>query len=164
MFRKPRTDPMSHFAPIRRRTLLLLLAALAGGCTRPLPPPPDGMAPPPEPPQPALVTSLHVETAGDTVLLALRVTNPYQAPVQVTFPSGQTYDFAVRAGGRELWRWSADRGFTQAVQTRTLEPGGTWTFGERWVRPAGVRGELTAVGRLTSSTHAVERTTAFRAP
>ena len=156
---------MSHSAPPCRRTLLLLLvAAVPAACTPPLPLPPDGMPPAPEPPQPPLVTSLSVETAGDTVLLALRVTNPYQAPVQVTFPSGQTYDFAVRAGGRELWRWSADRGFTAAVQTLTLEPGGTWTFGERWVRPAGVRGELTAVGRLTSSTHPVERTAAFRAP
>ncbi|HEX2079298.1 MAG TPA: BsuPI-related putative proteinase inhibitor [Longimicrobium sp.] len=157
---------MSHSAPLRRRTLLLLLVpALLAACTRPLPPPPDGMLPPPpEPPQPALVTSLHVEAAGDTVLLALQVTNPYQAPVQVTFPSGQTYDFAVRAGGNELWRWSADRGFTAAVQTLTLEPGATWSFGERWVRPAGVRGELTAVGRLTSSSHPAERTAAFRAP
>jgi Intracellular proteinase inhibitor len=165
MLRQPPPDPMSQNAPPRRRTLLLLLlAALAAACTRPLPPPPDGMLPPPEPPRPALVTSLHVETAGDTVLLRLRVTNPYQAPVRVTFPSGQTYDFAVLAGGRELWRWSADRGFTAAVQELTIEPGATWEFGERWVRPAGVRGELTAVGRLASSTHPVERTAAFRTP
>ncbi|HEU0302609.1 MAG TPA: BsuPI-related putative proteinase inhibitor [Longimicrobium sp.] len=155
---------MSHSAPPRRRILLLLLLAALPACTRPLPPPPDGMPPPPQPPPPALVTSLHVETAADTVVLALRVTNPHQAPVQVAFLSGQTYDFAVLGGGREIWRWSADRGFTQAVQTLTLEPGGTWSFGERWVRPPGIRGELTAVGRLTSSTHAVERTAVFRVP
>ena len=157
---------MSQSAPPRRRSPLLLAAgALAlAACTRPLPPPSDGMLPPPESAQPALVTSLSVQTAGDTVLLALRVTNPRQAPVEVTFPSGQTYDFAVRAGANELWRWSAGRGFTAAVQTLTLEPGGTWEFGERWVRPASVRGELTAAGWLTSSTHAVERTTVFRLP
>lgn len=164
MLRKPAPNTMSHSAPPPRRTLLLLVPALLAACARPLPPPPDGMLPPPEPPQPPLVTSLNVETAGDTVLLALQVTNPYQAPVQVTFVSGQTYDFAVRTGGTELWRWSADRGFTQAVRTLTLEPGATWSFGERWVRPAGVRGELAAVGWLTSSTHPAERTAAFRVP
>ena len=155
---------MSHFAPPRPRALLLLFAAAAAACTPPRPLPPGETPPPADPAQPALVTSLNVEPAGDTVVLALRVTNPHAAPVRVTFPSGQTYDFAVLGGGVELWRWSAGRGFTQAVQTRTLEPGGTWEFGERWVRPAGVHGELTAVGRLTSSTHAVERSTAFRVP
>ena len=158
---------MTRSAPPRRRTLPLLLAAaaLAGACTRPLPPPPDGMPATPPPPQPALVSSLSVETEADTVLFTLQVTNPYEAPVQVTFPSGQTYDFAVRdAAGRELWRWSAERGFTQAVQTRTLPPGTTWTFGERWTPPAATRGALTAVGRLASSSHAVERTAVFRLP
>jgi hypothetical protein len=153
---------MSHSVP-RRGTLLLLLAAAA--CTRPLPPPPDGMPSPSPAPQPALVSSLSVETEGDTVVLTLQVTNPDEAPVTVTFPSAQTYDFAVRdAGGRELWRWSAERGFGQAVQTRTLAPGATWTFGERWTPPAGVRGELTAVARLASRSHAVERTAPFRLP
>lgn len=145
--------------------LLLLLAAALPACTRPLPPPPDGMAPPPAPAQAALVSSLSVETAGDTVVLTLQVTNPYEAPVPVAFNSAQTYDFAVRnAGGRELWRWSADRGFGQALQTRTLAAGTTWTFAERWTPPAGTRGELTAVARLASTSHAVERTAVFRLP
>lgn len=150
-------------APVR--AVLLAALTVLGACTRPLPPPPDGMLPPPAPPRPPLVSSLSVETEGDTVVLALQVTNPYEAPVEVTFPTGQTYDFAVRgAGGRELWRWSADRGFIQAVQTRTLAPGATWTFGERWTPPAGVRGEMTAVARLASSSHPVEHTSAFRLP
>ena len=157
---------MSQSAPPRPRTLLLLLAVLApAACTRPLAPPPDGMASTPAPAQAPLVSSLSVETRGDTVVLALQVTNPYAAPVPVTFPTAQTYDFAVRAaGGRELWRWSADRGFGQAVQTRTLAPGATWEFAERWVPPAGTRGELTAVARLASRSHAVERTAVFRLP
>ena len=153
----------SSAAPVR--AVLLAVLALLAACARPLPLPPDGMLPPPEPPQPALVSSLSVEAEGDTVVLALQVTNPYDAPVQVAFPSGQAYDFAVRdAGGRELWRWSADRGFTQAVQSRTLAPGDTWTFTERWAPPAGVRGPLTAVARLASSSHPVEHTSAFRLP
>ena len=140
-----------------RGTLLLLLACglLAAACTRPLPP--DGIVPPPSQPQPPqaaqsdLVSSLRVET-GDTVVF--------------TFPSGQSYDFIVRpaGAGAEVWRWSGDRGFTQAVQTLTLAPGATWTFGSRWTPPAGTRGEFAAVGRLTSSDRPVERTATFRLP
>ncbi|HYR11229.1 MAG TPA: BsuPI-related putative proteinase inhibitor [Longimicrobium sp.] len=161
---------MSHSVPRRATLLPLLLACVfAAACTRPLPPPPDGILPPPPPPQTMqsteLVSSLRVET-GDTVTFTLQVTNPSAAPVAFTFASGQTYDFAVRPAGAggEVWRWSADRGFTQAVRTLTLAPGETWTFGERWTPPAETRGELTAVARLTSSDRPVERTANFRLP
>lgn len=161
---------MSRSAPPRPGTLLLLLAALAlAACTRPLPP--DGMLPPPRPPQPPqsarndLVTSLQVET-GDTVVMTLQVTNPSSAPVTFTFPSGQSYDFVVRpaGAGAEVWRWSADRGFTQAVRTATLGPGETWRFGERWTPPPGLRGQFAAVARLTSSDRPVESTSVFNLP
>jgi len=156
---------MSHSVPRPRMLPLLAGLVLLAACAAPLPPPPDGTVPPPAPPRPSLVSSLAIQTAGDTVLLTLRITNPYEAPVQVTFPTGQAYDFAVRdGGGRELWRWSASRGFTQAVQTRTLAPGATWEFAERWTPPAGLGGELTAVARLASSSHAVEQTSTFRLP
>lgn len=158
---------MSHSFP-RRRTLPLLLAAgvLAVACTPPVPP--DGTPPPPPPPMvesSTLVSSLRVET-GDTVRLTLQVTNPSADPVAFTFPSGQTYDFVVRpaGAGAEVWRWSAQMGFTQAVRTVTLAPGETWSFGERWAPPPGTRGEFTAVARLVSSDHPVERTATFRLP
>lgn len=157
---------MSHSVP-RRGTLLLLAAALsAAACTRPLPP--DGMPPPAQPPQDAaqaLVTSLQVDT-GDTVRFTLAVTNPTGAPLAFTFPSGQTYDFVVRpeGAGAEVWRWSADKGFTQAVQTLTLAPGATWTFGVGWTPPPGARGRFAAIGRLVSSDRPVERTALFTLP
>lgn len=161
---------MSHPVARRGTLLLLILAAALAGCTRP--PPPDGTLPPPPPPQPPqtvqepLVTSLHVQAAGDTVLFTLQVTNATAAPLAFTFPSGQSYDFVVRpeGGGAEAWRWSADRGFTQAVRTLTLEPGGTWSFAERWTPPPGTRGRFAAVGRLTSSDRPVERTAVFALP
>lgn len=153
---------MSHSVPRPGKLLLLAALGLLPACTPPAPPSQDAM-PSPAPQQ--LVSSLSVETRADTVLFALRITNPHDAPVSVVFPTGQTYDFAVRdAAGRQLWRWSADRGFTQAVQTRPIAPAATWEFGERWVRPAGVTGELTATGRLASTSHPVELTSAFRAP
>src|SRR5829696_1092998 len=106
---------MSHSFP-RVSTLPLLAAlALAAACTRP---PPEGTLPPPLPPHTVdatgLVSSLRVET-GDTVRFTLQVTNPSAAPVSFTFPSGQSYDFAVRpaGGGAEAWRWSEQMAFTQ---------------------------------------------------
>lgn len=154
---------MSPSVPRSGKLLLLAALALLPACTPPPSPPHDTVPVPSASPQ--LVSSLSVQTRGDTVLLALRVTNPAESSVPVTFPTGQTYDFAVRdAAGRELWRWSADRGFTQAVQTRPIAPAATWEFGERWVPPPGTRGELTAVGRLASSSHPVELTSAFRLP
>lgn len=159
---------MSRSAPPRPATLLLLAALWLAACTRPLPP--DGVATPapPQPPQSVqtgLVTSLQVET-GDTVVLTLQVTNPSTAPVAFTFSSGQSYDFVVRpaGAGAEVWRWSADRGFTQAVRTATLGPGETWRFSERWTPPPGLRGQFAAVARLTSSDRPVERTATFTLP
>jgi hypothetical protein len=154
---------MSHSVPRSGKLLLLAALALLPACTPPVSAPRDGTPSPSASPQ--LVSSLSVQSRGDTVLLVLRVTNSAEAPVAVTFATGQTYDFAVRdAAGHELWRWSGDRGFTQAVQTRTLAGSETWEFGERWLPPAGTRGELTAEGRLTSSSHPVRLTSVFRLP
>src|SRR5829696_3555525 len=99
---------MSHSFP-RVSTLPLLAAlALAAACTRPPPLPPHTVD------ATGLVSSLRVET-GDTVRFTLQVTNPSAAPVSFTFPSGQSYDFAVRpaGGGAEAWRWSEQMAFTQ---------------------------------------------------
>lgn len=128
-------------------------------------PPPAPLPPPQTVTSSELITSLSVET-GDTVRLTLQVTNPSTAPVAVTFSSGQSYDFVVRpaGAGAEVWRWSADMGFTQALRTLTLGPGETWTFTERWTPPPGLRGEFAAIARLTSSDRPVERTATFRLP
>lgn len=112
----------------------------------------------------ALVTTLEVETYADSVRFVFQVTNPGSTPVQVTFPSGQTYDFVVRQGGRELWRWSGDMGFTQAVRQVPWAAGETARYTEAWRFPVGTRGELTAEAVLASSSHPVRQTTTFRLP
>lgn len=140
------------------RLALALVAALAA------------CVPPPAPVQAgavtgALASSLQVEAGADSVRFVLQVTNVSGAPLALTFGSGQTHDFAVRDGARELWRWSAGRGFTQAVREETLAPGETRTFAESWRPAAEARGRaLTAVARLASSTHPVERTSPFALP
>lgn len=112
-----------------------------------------------------LVSTLQAEASREGVRLSLQVTNASQATVTLQFNSGQRYDFAVRDGAREVWRWSADMGFTQALGSETLAPGETRTYAERWPADPALAGRtLTAVGRLTSRSHPVERTLEFRAP
>lgn len=110
-----------------------------------------------------LASSLDV-TVGDEVVLALHVTNTADQPLEVRFSSGQTHDFAIlNSGGAEVWRWSADRMFTQALQTRTVAAGQTVTYEESW-SPAGASGRFTAVGRLSSSNVPLEQRVEFTYP
>jgi hypothetical protein len=110
-----------------------------------------------------LASSLDV-SVGAEVVLALHITNTSGQPLEVRFASGQTHEFAVLdAGGREVWRWGADRMFTQALQTRTIAAGQTVTYEERW-SPAGASGRFTAVGRLHSSNVPLEQRVEFTYP
>ena len=112
-----------------------------------------------------LVASLSVEPTAESVRFLLQVTNATQSPLALQFSSGQSYDFAVSDGGTSVWTWSADKMFTQALRSVTLAPGETRSFEERWRPPASLRGRaLTATARLTSMSHPVERTQAFRLP
>ncbi|MBB4637610.1 BsuPI-related putative proteinase inhibitor [Longimicrobium terrae] len=150
---------------LRRALFPLALATLCGACAAAVPAPgsPDA--------QPGgvafaspLVSSLSVAPAGDSVRLTLRVTNGGAQPVRMEFRSGQTYDFAVASGGREVWRWSADRGFTAALRSETLAAGETRAWSETWRPAAGSRGDFTASARLVSASHPVEASTPFRLP
>lgn len=135
---------------------LAVLAACAAAATV-APPPSGGSAGP-------LVSSLQVQTYADSVRFVLQVTNASGAALPVTFPSGQSADFTVSRDGRELWRWSADRGFTQAVRQETLAPGETRTFEASWNPPAGTTGQLVARAVLTSSDQRVQQASYFSLP
>lgn len=111
-----------------------------------------------------LLASLQTTTFGDSVQFMLQVTNTGTAPVELNFSSGQSFDFVVRDGEREVWRWSADQMFTQALRTESLAPGETRTFQAMWRPGQALRGEFTAVGMLTASDHPVEQSTRFRLP
>ncbi len=87
---------------------------------------------------------------GRTVRFALRITNIAGRAAELTFPTSKQYDFWVTRGRDEVWRWSDDRLFTQAIEKRTIEPQGALTLSEPWIAaPAGtytVHGELHADG------------------
>jgi hypothetical protein len=113
-------------------------------------------------PASGLVSSVEVEVRGDSVQMVLHVTNPTDRPVVLEFSSGQRYDFAVRSGtGQDVWRWSADKSFLQALGSETIPAGGTVDYSEWWA--AGNRtGSFVAIAELTSTRHRIQEQAAFQ--
>jgi hypothetical protein len=108
-----------------------------------------------------LVPTLAVVVAGDSVRFTFRVANAGTAAVDMSFGSGQRYDIVVSdAAGEEVWRWSSDRMFAQAVGEERLEAGGTLEYEATW-DPAGREGVYRAVARLVSSDQPLELGTEF---
>ena len=110
-----------------------------------------------------LASSLNVRVAKE-VTFTLHVTNSGPKLVELSFPSGQTHDFVVTdSTGREVWRWSSDRMFTQALQNRQIPAGETVDYEVRM--PVGNRrGTYTVTAMLRSDTHPVEQKVSFTLP
>lgn len=108
-----------------------------------------------------LVATMEVETSAERVQLMLHVTNSSGQPIELRFNSGQRFDFVVqRPGGDTVWRWSADRGFTQALGTETLGPGESLRYSAEWPIEER-RGEYEAVGMVTANNRTVRESTRF---
>lgn len=94
-----------------------------------------------------------VYAVGQSVELTLAVTNAGPAPMALTAPSSQLYDFAILGRGREVWRWSAGQMFLTVLTRLTIPSGESRVFRERWDqqdqagRPVGP-GEYEVVGIL----------------
>ena len=115
------------------------------------------------PNEPKLASSLDV-AVDKGVTFALHVTNTTDRKIELNFASGQTHDFAVLdASGREVWRWSAGRMFTQALQNRLVSSRATMTYEETW-QPEDARGSFTAVGTLRSDNYPIETRVEFTLP
>lgn len=108
-------------------------------------------------------SSLHVRVA-DAVTFTLHLTNTGSRLIEVSFPSGQTHDVAVLdPEGREVWRWSEGRMFTQSLQTRQIPAGATVDYGADMPRGE-LHGTYTAVVTLRSNTHPTEQRETFTLP
>ena len=148
------------------RTALVFLAVATLGC---------GVKEAPEVNQPdadsvpagggALASSVEVDVNANSVRLVLHVTNPTSRPVRLEFSSGQRYDFAIRtAAGADVWTWSADKLFAQALGTETIAPGATLDYTETWTPAAGQKGSFVAIARLVSTSHPIREQAAFQIP
>jgi hypothetical protein len=111
----------------------------------------------------AIAASTRV-TVGSGVDFAMHVTNLHDHALELRFPSGQTHEFVViDSAGREVWRWSEGRLFTQSLQTRLLASRETLSFIDRW-DGGGRSGRFTAISTLRSANHPVEERVDFVLP
>ena len=76
---------------------------------------------------------------GDTLVATMTVGNPLAEAVTLQFSTGQTYDFIIRdeRGKVKLWQWSDGMAFTQALTSRALAVGESYTVSEQWTIPVG---------------------------
>jgi hypothetical protein len=121
---------------------------------------PGNVQPDPDTP---LASSLDV-SVNNEVTFTLHVTNTSGKHVELTFPSGQTHEFVVLDSiGREVWRWSSGRLFTQAIQNKLLGSRESAKYEETW-DPTKAAGKFTAVARLNSTNYPVEERVEFTLP
>ena len=65
---------------------------------------------------------------GHRVTWSLNVANRGKEAVTLRFPSGKDGDVVLHQGGREVYRWSANRLFSQALREVPLAAGARHTF------------------------------------
>jgi len=103
----------------------------------------------------------HESAATQTLHFSLHVANNTKKMLELRFPNGQTHEFVViDASGREVWRWSAGRMFTQVIQNKLLKGREETVFEEQW-NTKGLHGQYTAIATLRSDNHPVETSVAF---
>ncbi|MBX3132172.1 MAG: hypothetical protein KF689_02140 [Gemmatimonadaceae bacterium] len=106
-----------------------------------------------------LAPSLDV-AVNDGVQFSFDVTNASARKLELLFNDGRTHDIVVLDTlGREVWRWSEGRMFTQAVQMRVLRASDTLRFAESWRDPQ--PGHYVAVATMPARNHPVEQRVAF---
>ena len=102
-------------------------------------------------------------TVDDEVRFEFHVTNVGRKAAEVSFPDGRTHDVVVLdEAGREVWRWSDGRFFTQAIQQHVVRAGDGLAYDAAWERPA--PGRYTAVASLASRDFPVTHRVPFVVP
>lgn len=114
---------------------------------------------------PSIVTALDVRQHGRQLAFRFRITNNANKKLELVFPNGQTHDLVVLdAAGEEIWRWSAGRMFTQALQNRVIGSGDTLSYEVVWTPSAAPGSTLTALAQLLSENHPLEQRAEFSVP
>jgi hypothetical protein len=109
-----------------------------------------------------LKSAFVVRAEAQAIHFSLDLTNATKKNLELEFPSGQEYDFAVLdSTGREVYRWGKERMFTQSLQNRVLDGGETRRYEER-ADKALPNGSYVAVATLRSSNYPVQERVPFR--
>jgi hypothetical protein len=110
---------------------------------------------------PKLASTFRVSHDRKAFHFALDVTNPGKKHLEIAFPSGQEYDFSVLdTAGKEVFRWSAAKMFTQSRQNRLLDGGDTMHIEEEADAQL-PHGSYVAVATLRSSNFPLQERIAF---
>ncbi|KXA88643.1 hypothetical protein AKJ62_04760 [candidate division MSBL1 archaeon SCGC-AAA259D14] len=84
-------------------------------------------------------------------MASITLLNEGDVEEEIFFKSGQRYDFVIKDGDQEVWRWSEGKMFTMATGTVTLEPGEKISYVERLASDNLSTGEYKLVGIVTGS-------------
>ena len=99
--------------------------------------------------------------AGSSVEFKLDVRNNTSRMIELRFPTGKTHEFVVRdEAGKEVWRWSKSRMFTQGLQNKLVKSKDVAVFAEKW-NAANLKGRFTAIATLPSDNHPIEERVEF---
>jgi Intracellular proteinase inhibitor len=102
-----------------------------------------------------------VKVEPHTLHFALNLTNESKKNVELSFPNGQQYDFAVLDSvGREVYRWGEGRMFTQSVQNKQIDGEQTMRIDES-AKMTLPHGKYVAVATLRSSNFPMKQSSAF---
>jgi hypothetical protein len=143
-----------------RITVSLLAAAVLAFACGPRSPSPVASAGPRSSVEQGVTSHVMVDTARGVVRFAIEVSNDSRKKVELDFPDGRTHDFIVLdEAGREVWRWSAGRLFTQGMQNRLLEAHDAVVYAEQWKPLA--KGHYTLVAQLHSENYPVRQRVEF---
>ncbi len=113
-------------------------------------------------PSSPLAASLDVRV-GEAVTFDFAVENAGKKKLEVNFADGRTHDLVVLDSlGREVWRWSEGRLFTQAMQNKVLRTSEALRYEETWEAPA--PGRYVAVATLASRNYPRETRQEFVVP
>jgi hypothetical protein len=97
----------------------------------------------------------------DGVEFRLRVRNNTSKMIELRFPNGMTHDFIVQdASGKEVWRWSKSRMFTQGMQNKLVKSKDVAEFSEDW-DARNMHGKFTATAILASESHPIQERVEF---
>ena len=108
----------------------------------------------------ALASSFAVNVKNG-VQFKLDVKNNTKRMVELRFPNGMTHDFVVYDDtGKEVWRWSNGRMFTQAMQNKLVKSNDSAVFADEW-SGRNAHGKFTAIAILPSENHPVEERIEF---
>jgi len=136
---------------------VLLLAGLVvacGGDPEPEPAPADRAEIPMDPME-GLQLIVGIDAASyppeGAMQVRLQWLNRLESPRTLEFPTSQRYDFLILDGeGGEVFRWSAERSFLQALGSETLLPGEEGLVWEEALVAPDAPGEYRLVARVES--------------